>query len=68
MKQFAVTQRNGEWTVFEGGAPLHSGMSRSAAVEIAEKLAFDAEESGEYVELVIQDYTGEVRTRLSGGD
>jgi len=67
MKQFAVTQRNGEWTVFDGDEVLQSGLSRSAALQMAEKLAFDAEEQGEDVKLVIQDYTGEMRTRQSGG-
>jgi len=67
MKQFAVTQRNGEWTVFDGGEVLQSGLSRSAALQMAEKLAFDAEEQGEDVKLVIQDYIGEIHTRQSGG-
>ena len=61
MRQFAVTQKDGEWTVFEGGKPLESGLSRSAAIRKAETLAFEAEENGEPVELLIQDYTGELK-------
>lgn len=46
---------------------LEQGRSRSACIEVAEALAFDAEERGEGVELVIQDYLGELKTRVSGG-
>lgn len=67
MRQFAVTQKNGEWTVFEEGNPVASGLSRSAAVRMAEELAFNAEEAGEAVELVIQDYSGELKERRSFG-
>ncbi|MEJ0064322.1 MAG: hypothetical protein WDM85_02025 [Caulobacteraceae bacterium] len=67
MIQFAVTTKDGEWTVFRNARPLAHGMSRSQAVELAEGLAYEAEESGEAVELLIQDYTGELKTRYSGG-
>lgn len=66
MIQYAVTLKNGEWTVFKDGSPMTSGLSRSAAIETAETLAFDAEERGEAVELLIQDYTGALDRRLSG--
>ena len=56
-----------EWAVFQDGSVLERGGSRSACIERAESIAFDAEERGESVELVIQDYTGEVKTRISGG-
>ena len=67
MVQYAVTLKLGDWTVFQDGEPIASGMSRSAAVEMAEGLAFDAEERGEAVELLIQDYTGSLSHKVSGG-
>lgn len=67
MRQFAVTQKDGEWTVFEDGKSLETGLSRSAAIRVAESLAFAAEEKGEAVELVIQDYSGELVERRSFG-
>ena len=67
MVQYAVTLKEGDWTVFRDGEPLARGMSRSAAVEIAEGLAFEAEERGEKVELLIQEYTGELGRKVSGG-
>jgi hypothetical protein len=42
-------------------------MSRSKAIAQAHSLAFCAEEAGEDVELVIQDYTGALDLRRSGG-
>jgi hypothetical protein len=63
MVQFAVTQKDGEWTVFRDGDVVFSGMSRSRAVEQAETLAHDAAEAGEETELVVQDYIGELITR-----
>ena len=68
MVQYAVTLKEGDWTVFKDGHAVASGMSRSAAVQIAEGLAFDAEEEGEPVELLIQDYTGELAHKVSGGN
>ena len=67
MVQYAVTLKQGDWTVFKDGQAVASGMSRSAAVEMAEGLAFDAEEEGEQVELLIQNYTGELAHKVSGG-
>jgi hypothetical protein len=67
MIQFAVTTKDGEWTVFRDAKPLAHGMSRSQAVKLAEELAFEAEEIGEAVELLVQDYTGELKARYSGG-
>jgi hypothetical protein len=68
MVQFAVTMKDGEWTVFRDGKPITSGMSRSAAVEMAEDLAYEAEERNEPVELLIQGYTGDLQRKLSGGE
>jgi hypothetical protein len=66
--QFAVTLKSGEWTVFKDGEPFRSGLSRSAAIELAERLAFDAEERGDSVELLIQDYTGALGRKVSGAE
>ena len=63
MVQFAVTQKDGEWTVFRDGEVVLSGMSRSRAIEQAETLAHDAAEAGEETELLVQDYIGELITR-----
>lgn len=67
MVQYAVTLKDGDWTVFRDGEPLEHGMSRSAAIQMAKDLAFDAEARGDTVELLIQGYYGEVSRRLSGG-
>jgi hypothetical protein len=66
MVQFAVTLKNGDWTVFGDGKPMASGLSRSAAVQMAKDLAFEAEERGETVELLIQGYYGQIDRRLTG--
>ena len=67
MIQFAVTTKDGEWTVFRDAKPLAHGMSRSDAVKLAEELAFEAEKTGEDVELLVQEYTGQLKARYSGG-
>ncbi len=67
MVQYAVTLKGGDWTVFKDGHPIAADLSRSAAVEMAEALAFEAEDRGEQVELLIQGYTGELGRKLSGG-
>ena len=66
MVQYAVTMKNGDWTVFSDGTPVAAQLSRSAAVQMAKDLAFDAEERGETVELLIQGYYGEVSRRITG--
>ncbi len=66
MVQYAVTLKQGDWTVFKDGEAIASDMSRSAAVEMAQGLAFEDEERGEPVELLIQDYTGELAHKVSG--
>jgi hypothetical protein len=67
MIQYAVTLKDGDWTVFKDGRPVASNLSRSAAVEMAETLAFQAEEDGQKVELLIQDYIGSLGRKVSGG-
>ena len=68
MVQFAVTLKNGDWTVFQDGVVVAADLSRSAAVETAEALAHQAESRGEAVELLIQSYSGELPRKHSGGD
>ena len=66
MVQYAVTLKDGDWTVFSDGKPLAGAMSRSAAVQMAKELAFEAEERGETVELLIQGYYGELSRKVTG--
>ncbi len=66
MVQFAVTLKAGNWTVFKDGQPIADDMSRSGAVQMAKELAFEAEESGETVELLIQGYYGELSRKVTG--
>lgn len=68
MIRYAVAMKDGDWTVFQAGEPLTSGISRSAAIEMARRLTFDAEASGETVELLIQGYYGDVSSRISGDE
>jgi len=65
--QIAVIQQGAAWAVFRDGSPVQQGLRRSDAVALAEQLSFAAEQDGA-VELLVQDYTGEVRTTYSGGD
>ncbi|OHB27114.1 MAG: hypothetical protein A2790_00160 [Phenylobacterium sp. RIFCSPHIGHO2_01_FULL_69_31] len=67
MVQYAVALKDGDWTVFRDGAPVAGQLSRSAAVEMAKALAFEAEERGESVELLLQGYYGELSRRVTGG-
>ncbi|MBL8773435.1 MAG: hypothetical protein JNK30_18770 [Phenylobacterium sp.] len=67
MVQLAVTLKDGDWTVFHDGKAVAGELSRSAAVQMAKDLAFEAEERGEPVELLIQGYYGEVSRRITGG-
>ncbi|WP_430418796.1 hypothetical protein [Phenylobacterium sp.] len=66
MVQYAVAQKDGDWTVFKDGEPVAGGLSRSAAVQMAQDLAFEAEARGEVVELLTQGYYGELSRRLTG--
>ncbi len=65
MVQFAVVIKESEWAVLKDGKVISRGMSRSDAIKEAEQLAFDAEESGG-VEILVQEYSGELKTRYSG--
>lgn len=67
MVQYAVTLKDGDWTVFRDGAPIERGLTRSAAIQLAKDLAFEAEERGETVELLIQGYYGEMSRKVTGG-
>lgn len=67
MAQYAVTLKDGEWTVFADGRAMERGLSRSAAIQTAKDLAFEAEERGETVELLIQGYYGDLSRRVTGG-
>ena len=66
MVQFAVTLKDGDWTVFKDGKPVAADLSRSSAVQMAKDLAFAAEERGETVELLIQGYYGDLSRRVTG--
>ena len=67
MVQYAVTLKDGDWTVFRDGQPIERGLTRSAAIQMAKDMAFEAEERGAPVELLIQGYYGDMSRRLSGG-
>jgi hypothetical protein len=67
MVQYAVTLKDGDWTIFQDGKPIEHDLTRSAAIQLAKILAFEAEERGEAVELLIQGYYGDLSRKLSGG-
>ena len=67
MVQYAVTLKDGDWTVFRDGQAMERGMTRSAAIQLAKDLAFESEEAGETVELLIQGYYGDMSRKLTGG-
>jgi hypothetical protein len=67
MVQYAVTLKDGDWTVFADGEPKARGLTRSAAIQMAKDMAFAAEARGDSVELLIQGYYGDMSRRLSGG-
>lgn len=66
MVQFAVAMKDAEWSVFKDGEVIARGMSRSRAIEAAQRLAQDAMDAREDVELVVQGYTGELSSRRTG--
>lgn len=66
MIQYAVTLKAGDWTVFRDGQPVAGDLSRSAAVQMARELAFEAEDHGETVELLIQGYYGDLSRKVTG--
>jgi len=63
-----VTLKDGDWTVFQDGQPIERGLTRSAAIQMARDMAFEAEARGAAVELLIQGYYGDMSRRLSGGE
>jgi len=65
MLRLAVLKKGSDWTVLRDGQPLAQGLSRSQAIALADKLAFESEET-EDVEILVQGYTGEVQARYSG--
>ncbi|MGZ6049846.1 MAG: hypothetical protein ACXWKN_15745 [Phenylobacterium sp.] len=66
MVQYAVALKDGEWTVFRDGEPVEHDLTRSAAIQMAKIMAFESEERGERVELLIQGYYGDLATRVTG--
>ena len=67
MVQYAVTLKDGDWTVFKDGEAIEHGLTRSGAIQLARDLAFEAEDRGDTVELLIQGYYGDLSRRLTGG-
>jgi len=67
MVQYAVTLKDGDWTVFKDGAAVEHDLTRSAAIQMAKIMAFEAEERGETVELLIQGYYGDMSRKVTGG-
>ncbi|MDB5418470.1 MAG: hypothetical protein JWP50_1889 [Phenylobacterium sp.] len=67
MVQYAVTLKDSDWTVFKDGEAIERGLTRSAAIQMARDLAFEAEDRGDTVELLIQGYYGDLSRRLTGG-
>jgi hypothetical protein len=67
MVQYAVTLKDGDWTVFCDGKPMARDLTRSAAIQMAKDLAFEAEERGDTVELLIQGYYGDMSRKVTGG-
>jgi hypothetical protein len=65
--QLAVIQQGAAWAVLKNGSPVEEGLRRSEAVALAERLSFEAEQAGA-VELLVQNYTGELRAIYSGGE
>ena len=68
MVQYAVTLKDGDWTVFKDGQAIERGLSRSAAIHMAKDLAFEDEEHGDTVELLIQGYYGDLSRRVTGAE
>jgi hypothetical protein len=68
MVQYAVTLKDGAWNVFQDGQSIEKDLTRSAAIETAKGLAFQAEERGETVELLIQGYYGRLSRTFSGAE
>lgn len=68
MSSIAVIQQDGDWKIQRDGHVLGAGVTRSAAIELAEALAFRAAEEGHQVELLIQELSGRLKPRYLGPD
>jgi hypothetical protein len=68
MIQIAVIQQAGEWRISRDGQVMGTGVTRSAAIELAQGLAFQAAEGGQQVELLVQGLSGELAQRYLGSD
>lgn len=66
MIQYAVTRKDRDWSVFRDGEALTGHLSRSAAIQMAKDLAFEAETRGDAVEVLIQGYYGEMDRKFTG--
>lgn len=64
--QVAVIQKDGGWTVMRDGSLLATAVTRSAALELAHALRFQAEAEGHQVEFISQEPMGVLKTRWSG--
>jgi hypothetical protein len=64
--QYAVTKKNGEWSVFREGLVIATDMTRSAAVEMAQALARQEAEAGAEVLVLTSDYYGRLEPRYLG--
>ena len=67
MVQYAVAKKGADWLVYADGRAVEEGLSRSAAIQMAKIMAFEAEERGDAVELLIQGYYGDMSRKLTGG-
>jgi hypothetical protein len=66
MIQIAVIVQSGEWKIRRDGDVVGSGVTRSAAIELATALAKLASEEGHQVELLIQELAGGLTQRYLG--
>jgi hypothetical protein len=64
--QIAVLLKDGAWIILRDSAVLATAVTRSAALDLAHALRFQAESEGHQVEFVAQDPRGELKTRWSG--
>jgi hypothetical protein len=64
--QIAVLLKDRAWIVLRDGGILATAVTRSAALDLAHALRFQAEAEGRQVEFVAQDPRGELKTRWSG--
>ena len=58
--QLAVIKIDRSWTILHDSLPLGRYRSRTRAIDAAYRLASDADKLGDAVELLVQDFGGEV--------